>query len=83
MIKLRNCATPKALLTFFIVGHFADLAQDCSNSTALAMELPQSCTKPSILSYQYRSGMEHVYGDFSTCVVFSWSYCDASYIACI
>ena len=26
------------------------LAQDCSNSSALAMELLQSCTKPSILS---------------------------------
>ena len=24
------------------------LVQDCSNSSALAMELPQSCTKPSI-----------------------------------
>ena len=28
--------------------HFDDLVQDCSNSSALAMELLQSCTKPSI-----------------------------------
>ena len=26
---------------------FDDLVQDCSNSSALAMELLQSCTKPS------------------------------------
>ena len=38
MITLHNCATPEAPLTFFIVGHFADLVQDCSNSSALAME---------------------------------------------
>ena len=31
-----------------IVVHIEGLAQDCSNSSALAMELPQSCTKPSI-----------------------------------
>ena len=29
--------------------HFDGLVQDCSNSSALAMELLQSCTKPSIL----------------------------------
>ena len=29
-------------------GHFDDLMQDCSNSSVLAMELLQSCTKPSI-----------------------------------
>ena len=28
--------------------HTDGLAQDCSNSSALAMELPQSCAKPSI-----------------------------------
>ena len=28
--------------------HIDDLVQDCSNSSALAMELLQSCTKPSI-----------------------------------
>ena len=27
--------------------YFNDLVQDCSNSSALAMELLQSCTKPS------------------------------------
>ena len=30
--------------------HIDDLVQDCSNSSALAMELLQSCTKPSISS---------------------------------
>ena len=29
------------------------LVQDCSNSSALAMELLQSCTKPSISSIVY------------------------------
>ena len=28
--------------------HINGLVQDCSNSSALAMELLQSCTKPSI-----------------------------------
>ena len=32
---------------FTMVGHIDDLLQDCSNSSALAMELLQSCTKPS------------------------------------
>ena len=30
--------------------HFNGLVQDCSNSSVLAMELPQSCAKPSICS---------------------------------
>ena len=34
----------------FLFNNFDGLAQDCSNSSALAMELPQSCTKPSIYS---------------------------------
>ena len=29
--------------------HVDGLVQDCSNSSALAMELLQSCTKPSML----------------------------------
>ena len=33
--------------------HFDGLAQDCSNSMALPMELLQSCTKPSICSSSY------------------------------
>ena len=32
--------------------HFDGSAQDCSNSIANALELLQSCTKPSICSYQ-------------------------------
>ena len=31
-------------------AHFDGLVQDYSNSSALAMELRQSCTKPTILS---------------------------------
>ena len=34
-------------------GHFNGLVQDCSNSSALAMELLQSCTKPSILQITF------------------------------
>ena len=30
------------------IYHIDGLAQDCSNSSALAMELLQSCAKPSI-----------------------------------
>ena len=33
--------------------NFDGLVQDCSNSSALAMELVQSCTEPSIWSLQY------------------------------
>ena len=33
--------------------HFDGLAQDCSNSNALAMELLQSCTKTSAYSFIY------------------------------
>ena len=32
-----------------VKSHFDGLTQDCSNSSALAMELLQSCTKPSAL----------------------------------
>ena len=46
--------------SIFIVGlHIRGLVRDCSNSIVLAMELPQSCPKPSILyernmiSYQF------------------------------
>ena len=31
-------------------SHIDDLVQDCSNSSGLAMELLESCTKPSIKS---------------------------------
>ena len=33
----------------FIYLHFDGLVQDCNNSNALAMELLQSCTKPSFV----------------------------------
>ena len=32
-----------------IVAYIDDLVQDCTNSRALATELLQSCTKPSML----------------------------------
>ena len=35
--------------------------QDCSNSSALAMELLQSCTKPSIYSFKEIHANEHNY----------------------
>ena len=31
------------------------VAQDCGNSSAVALELPQSCAKPSILGLIYTS----------------------------
>ena len=40
-------------IPYFMGFYFDGLVQDCSNSSALAMELPQSCTKPSIY-YFYR-----------------------------
>ena len=33
-------------------GYIEGLVQDCSNSSALEMELLQSCTKPSIYVYK-------------------------------
>ena len=33
------------------ISYINGLVQDCSNSSALAMELLQSCTKPSIYAY--------------------------------
>ena len=33
------------------MGHLDGLVQDCSNQSALAMELLQSCNKPSMCSY--------------------------------
>ena len=34
-------------------NHIDDLVQDYGNSSALAMELPQSCMKPSIYQYTF------------------------------
>ena len=39
-----------------------DLAQDCSNSSALALELLQSCTKPSKYSYVIKCWFWFQYG---------------------
>ena len=38
-----------------IIPYFDGLVQDCSNSSELAMELLQSCTKPSIYSFYFFS----------------------------
>ena len=49
--------------------YIAALAQDCSNSSALAMELLQSCTKPSI---------------YTLCVMFYlWCWCRVEVLFCI
>ena len=37
-----------AILSYHVILNIDGLVQDCSNSSALAMELLQSCTKPSI-----------------------------------
>ena len=58
-VPLANKILPETMLTEVICHmvslgphrddwHFVGLVQDCSNSSALAMEILQSCTKPSI-----------------------------------
>ena len=41
------------LLFEILTQYIDDLVQDCSNSSALAMELLQSYTKPSICYHQH------------------------------
>ena len=48
----RDCPLPHILHTARYTEYFDGLVQDCSNSSALAMELLQSCTKPSICSFR-------------------------------
>ena len=43
------------ILQYFCKAHIDSLVQDCSISSALAMEILQSCTKPSILWCDYVS----------------------------
>ena len=43
-----------------IKTHINGLVQDCSNSCVLAVELLQSCTKPSIY-FPQRNGIENIY----------------------
>ena len=58
----------RSVCTYFLdmctnrVNHFDGLVQDCSNSSALAMELLQSCTKPSICKH---SGHQFLSGSLS------------------
>ena len=42
--------------------HFDGLVQDCSNSIANALELLQSCTKPSIYAFKVMGTGATVYG---------------------
>ena len=46
------CPLPHILHTARYTEYFDGLVQDCSNSSAVAMELLQSCTKPSICSFR-------------------------------
>ena len=41
--------------------HIDGLVKDCSNSSALAMELLQSCAKPSIRYSSYQVGKDYSY----------------------
>ena len=45
--------SPMHFTISLVICYIAGLVQDCSNSSALAMELLQSCTKPSIYSQPY------------------------------
>ena len=56
-------------------AHLGGLVQDCSTSSALAMELLQSCTQPSILhqrlaKHSKRYGNKRILRDFS----FMWGF---------
>ena len=44
------CIKPSTLASYGLVQHIYGLAQDCGNSSALAMELPQSCAMPSLIT---------------------------------
>ena len=48
------------------------LVQDCSNSSALAMELPQSCTKPSVMGRRQTGSTHWTLGDVA--VILSLPY---------
>ena len=48
MSCFRKYSTLQQKMPILYIYHIESLVQDCSNSSALAMELLQSCTKPSI-----------------------------------
>ena len=52
--------------------YFNGLVQDCSNSSALAMELRQSCSKPSIYTWQSLSWI--LEDDIDTKFMFRWKH---------
>ena len=43
----------RACCAFLMWLHYYDSVQDCSISSALAKQILQSCTKPSICSYEH------------------------------
>ena len=42
---------PACMFLFTYIEHIDGIAQDCGNSSALAMELRQFCAKPSMSGY--------------------------------
>ena len=60
-----NCSLPFVYLTSKEVStglryqYIDGLVQDCSNSIANALELPQSCTKPSACTWKFKTGHCH------------------------
>ena len=49
--------------------HFDDLVQDCSNSSANALELLQSCTKPS--SWRHPNGLSYYHSEMQVATIVS------------
>ena len=54
------------------LSYIDGLVQDCSNSSALAMELLQSCTKPSICAVYIQSEIYQLYPIFTVNVHEIW-----------
>ena len=52
-ISLYCISFPLGYLNAWFIWWYDDFAQACGNSSALAMKLPQSCTKPLIYSQQF------------------------------
>ena len=62
------CAQNKQLSAGPVSHYFDALVQDCSNSSALAMELLQSCTKPSFCAWM--DGFEIIFDELLFILVF-------------
>ena len=59
--KQKNYIDNQKVQTFTKLHHFDGLVQDCSNSIANALELLQSCAKPSILYLSHISHIKYSY----------------------